>query len=86
MGIKKPFVSEIAKDTYAINEFGLTAMYLIIGEEKALLLDTGCGVCDLKELVSELTDKPVMVALTHGHRDHAGGFGACDEIWLGEED
>ena len=48
MGIKKPFVSEIAKDTYAINEFGLTAMYLIIGEEKALLLDTGCGVCDLK--------------------------------------
>ena len=86
MGIKKPFVSEIAKDTYAINEFGLTAMYLIIGEEKALLLDTGCGVCDLKELVSELTDKPVMVALTHGHLDHAGGIGAFDEIWLGEED
>ena len=30
MGIREPFVSEIAPDTYAINEFGLAAMYLAV--------------------------------------------------------
>ena len=86
MGIKTPFVSEIAKDTYAINEFGLSAMYLIIGEEKALLLDAGCGVCDLAGLVSSLTDKPVMLALTHAHGDHIGGAGAFDNVYVGKGD
>lgn len=86
MGIKKPFVSEIAKNTYAINEFGLAAMYLLVGEKSALLLDTGCGACDLKSLIAELTDKPYQVALTHGHLDHVGGAGAFDEILLGEGD
>ena len=86
MSMKATFVSEIAKDTFAINEYGLAAMYLIVGSEKALLLDTGCGVCDLKGLVTDLTDKPVMCALTHGHLDHAGGIGAFDEIWLHEAD
>ena len=82
MAMKIPPVSEIAKDTYVINEFGLTAMYLLVGSEKALLLDTGCGLTDLKTLVTQLTDKPVMVALTHGHLDHVGGIGQFEEIYL----
>ncbi|MDE6995669.1 MAG: MBL fold metallo-hydrolase [Lachnospiraceae bacterium] len=86
MGIKTPYVSEIAKNTYAINEFGLTAMYLLVGDESALLIDTGCGACDLKGLVARLTDKSYRVVLTHGHLDHAGGIGAFDEVYLGEGD
>ena len=54
MSMKKPFVSEIAPKTYVINEYGLTAMYLCVGSERALLIDTGCGVCELKEVVAEL--------------------------------
>lgn len=86
MGMKHPFITEIAKNTYAINEFGLTAMYLLVGDESALLIDTGCGVCDLKGLVTSLTDKSYQVVLTHGHLDHAGGIGAFDEVYLGEGD
>lgn len=86
MGIKTPYISEIAKNTYAINEYGLAAMYLLIGEERALLLDTGCGVCDLKAVVAGLTDKPYEVVLTHGHLDHAGGAGVFDRIHLGKGD
>lgn len=86
MGIKQPIVTEIAKNTYAINEFGLTAMYLLVGDTSALLIDTGCGACDLAGIVASLTDKPYKVWLTHGHLDHAGGIGAFDEIWLGQED
>ena len=84
--MKKPFVLEIAKNTYTINEFGLVAMYLLVGEESALLIDTGCGACDLKGLVAELTDKPYQVVLTHGHLDHSGGVEALEEIFLGEGD
>lgn len=86
MGIKTPFVSEIAKDTYAINEYGLAAMYLLVGEERALLIDTGCGICDLKGTVARLTSKPYDIVLTHGHLDHAGGIGIFNEIYLGEAD
>ena len=34
-------VCEIARDTYVINEAGMAAMFLVIGEERALLIDTG---------------------------------------------
>ena len=67
MGMKEPFVSEIAPDTFAINEYGLDAIYLLVGSERALVIDTGSGAFDLKGLVESLTDKPYDVVLTHGH-------------------
>ena len=56
--IKEPMVMEIAKNTYAINEFGLSACYFLVGEERALLIDTACGLSDLKGIAASLTDKP----------------------------
>lgn len=50
--------------------------FLIEGTERALLIDTGFGLGDLKGLVEELLDgKPYDVANTHGHFDHA--YGNC---------
>lgn len=50
-------------------------MTLLVGKEKALLVDTGYGFDALPEAVKEITDLPVTVVLTHGHHDHA--CGAC---------
>lgn len=53
--------------------------YLVVGEEKALLIDTGFGMGSLKAVVDKLTDKPIILVNTHGHPDHGGGnyeFGA----------
>lgn len=86
MGIKTPYISEIAPDTYAINEFGLAAMYLLVGKTEAMLIDTSCGVCDLDAEVRKLTNKPYRVMLTHGHMDHVGGMGAFERVWLNEHD
>src|SRR5690242_15254091 len=47
--------------------------YLIEGQERAVLLDTGMGVGDLKTLVRSLTDRPVTVVQSHAHFDHIGG-------------
>ena len=59
--------------------------YLLIGDEKALLLDAGYEWDgDLRAVVEEITDLPVMVVLTHGHLDHAGQIYWWDECWCGE--
>ena len=57
-----------------------TAMYLVEGTEKAVLVDTGVGVGDLKEVVDGLTGKPLTVLLTHGHVDHALGAKGFDDV------
>ena len=50
-------------------------MYLLAGEKKAVLIDTGYGTIPLDEIVSSLTSLPVVVLCTHGHFDHIGGIG-----------
>ena len=50
-------------------------MFLFVGTERALLIDTGTCLFDIPATLGQLTDKPVDVALTHGHVDHAGGIG-----------
>lgn len=61
-------------------------MYLIIGKEKAALIDTGCGVGDLRQEADKLTDKPVTVLLTHGHVDHAFGANGFPVIYMSDKD
>lgn len=62
------------------------AMYLVEGESKACLIDTGYGFQGLKAYVSALTDKPVFVLLTHGHVDHAFGIYEFDDVYMNELD
>lgn len=47
--------------------------YLILGNERALLVDTGMGIGSLKAAVEAITSLPVTVVNTHCHPDHAGG-------------
>lgn len=47
--------------------------YLVLGEERAALIDTGMGIGSLKKAVESVTDLPVVVINTHCHPDHAGG-------------
>lgn len=63
-----------------------TWMHLIEGKEKALLIDTGYGIGDLKGLAEQLTDKPLMVANTHFHGDHSAGNGQFAEVYCHEYD
>lgn len=86
MGIRMPIISEIAYRTWCIDEFGMDAMFLLEGDEKALLIDTGTGVFDLPSVIQSLTDKPLLITLTHGHVDHAGGMNQFEEIYLHEDD
>jgi glyoxylase-like metal-dependent hydrolase (beta-lactamase superfamily II) len=53
---------------------------LVIGQNKAALIDTGCGIGNLRRAVEEISDKPVMVINTHTHTDHLGSNHQFDEI------
>ena len=68
--------------------YGLTdeQMYLVEGSEKAALIDTGSGAGSLKAYVETLTDKPVIVLLTHGHVDHALGAPEFEEVYMNHDD
>ena len=59
---------------------------LVIGTEKALVLDTAYGIGNLKKEIREITDKPLVVVNSHGHMDHCGGNFQFDEIFIHEKD
>jgi glyoxylase-like metal-dependent hydrolase (beta-lactamase superfamily II) len=49
-------------------------LYLLLGTERALLLDTGTGHVTLRPLIeSLLSGQELIVAHTHAHGDHVGG-------------
>ena len=58
-------------------------IYLIAGEKKAVLLDTGFGWFDnLRKTCEQLCGLPVELYHTHVHGDHTGGDGEWEEAWL----
>ncbi|MCG3218260.1 MAG: MBL fold metallo-hydrolase [Candidatus Heimdallarchaeota archaeon] len=72
---------------YAIHEPGHSEeviSYLILGNEKALLIDTGMGIGNIKAVVEDITSLPVEVVLTHSHFDHTGGTKHFDKIAIHE--
>lgn len=82
-------VEEIDDNTYAISEYEHreeSHSYLLIGENFSLLIDTGLGVADIKNVVNTLTALPLIVATTHVHWDHVGGHKYFDNIAVYESE
>ena len=68
--------------------YGITGeqMYLVAGSSRAALIDTGSGAGSLRAYVETLTDKSVIVLLTHGHVDHAMGAPEFDTVYMNRKD
>lgn len=80
-------VEEIDPQTFAISEYKHwqeTNCYLLCGQERAILIDTGIGVSNIRKVVDDLTKLPVMVVTTHAHWDHIGGHQYFDHIAIHE--
>ncbi|MDR1252458.1 MAG: MBL fold metallo-hydrolase [Treponema sp.] len=93
MGISPYKISKIDSRTWIIEEkapmiplLAPCCIYLLEGNETALLIDTGMGMGDLRDLVSRLTKKPVSVVNTHGHVDHVGRNYQFDTVSIHKDD
>lgn len=87
--LKKAEVSKINDDTYCFTESFMGAdvyMYLLIGREKALLIDTAYGFTDIKAAVEEITSLPLTVVNTHAHLDHIHGNHFFDKVLIPQKD
>lgn len=73
-----------ARDVFAIYEphqAEETIGYLIVGQKRALLFDTGMGISNVKKLTAELTKLPIIVLNSHTHDDHVGGNWEFDTVY-----
>lgn len=56
--------------------------YLVVGSERALLVDTMIGCGDLLGTVRSITTLPLTAGITHAHYDHIGGCPAVSEVLI----
>jgi glyoxylase-like metal-dependent hydrolase (beta-lactamase superfamily II) len=78
-------VYRLTDGTYAIyepNQFEEAISYLVLGEERGIIIDTGTGIGNIRDVVESLTDLPVSVVLTHEHYDHVAGAYRWDDILM----
>ncbi|MGX1668011.1 MBL fold metallo-hydrolase [Streptomyces sp. NPDC055400] len=66
-------VRETGPGTFLIAEPGHVNSYLVVGDDLALLYDTGMGIGDIGREVRALTSLPLLVVNSHHHYDHRGG-------------
>jgi glyoxylase-like metal-dependent hydrolase (beta-lactamase superfamily II) len=65
---------------YEPHQYQEVICYLVLGQRRALLIDTGMGIGKVREITSRLTALPVTVVNTHTHRDHIGGNAEFEQI------
>lgn len=75
-------VIEVSENVYQIYEPGGVGSSLIVGRRQALLIDTGYGFGNIRQVVESITDLPLRVVNTHGHTDHTGGNRYFERVWM----
>ncbi|HEX3824823.1 MAG TPA: MBL fold metallo-hydrolase [Mycobacteriales bacterium] len=78
-------VQRLREGVYLIGEPMHVNSYLIVGSERAILLDTGMGISDIRSAVDQITPLPVLVVNSHYHFDHVGGNHLFDDIAIHEQ-
>lgn len=82
-------IRKIDEVTFSIGEYGhweKVHSFLLIGNERAALIDSGIGIGNISTVVSALTDLPVLVITTHCHWDHIGGHNYYSDIAVHQAD
>lgn len=60
--------------------------YLVVGPEKAMLIDNGFGIGNIRALAEEISGKEVIMANTHASYDHSYGNFWFDRAYVQEFD
>jgi hydroxyacylglutathione hydrolase len=80
-------VQEIAPGLHAIGEprfHQVNWNYLLVGEDRALMFDTGPGVRDITPVIAAITSLPVIALPSHLHFDHTGNLHRFPDIAMAD--
>lgn len=69
MDPQKTTVKKISSGVWAFEQ-EIVRCFLIVGQARAMLLDTGAEPCDLLKSIRGITQLPLVVLHTHGDGDH----------------
>ena len=83
MGIN---LKQVRNNIYLMDESGDSTGYIIVGNNKACVIDTMIGRDNVYEVVRGVTDKPIILVNTHGHPDHIYGNVYFDKAYMNEAD
>ena len=86
MADRELFIREVRPGIFLMDEAHEATGYLVVGKEKACVIDTMNGYNDLYAAVRRLTDKPLTVVNTHGHPDHIFGNVFFREAYMNPAD
>lgn len=76
---------KLFSDTIVIHYGEALDTFLLLGDEKALLIDTAYGRGNFPNIVDELLEwRELLVVNTHGHYDHTGGNPFFPRVYMHE--
>ena len=82
-------IDQVDTDMYIISEYRHweeTHCYLLNGSVSSLLIDTGLGICNIRDAVMKLTNKPIIAVATHIHWDHIGGHAHFPDFYAHKDE
>lgn len=81
----KQQIVKIDDNTYSIED-DFVRCFLLLGSDKALLIDSGVAMPNAKEICQTITDLPVELLNTHADGDHISGNDSFDFAYLGAKE
>ncbi len=83
---KELYIKQLRPFLYLMDEAHEATGYIVVGDDKACVIDTMNGYNDLQKVVRDITDKPIVVVNTHGHPDHIFGNVYFNEAYMNPKD
>ena len=74
-------IIEINHSSWRIEDSGVR-FFLLVGTERALLVDSGRNVCNARDIAATLTKLPISLLNTHADGDHIASNGQFESFYM----
>ena len=74
-------IIKMSENSWRIEDEGVR-FFLLAGDEKALLIDSGMRIRNAKEIAQQLVSLPIELLNTHGDMDHVGSNGEFEKFYM----
>ena len=80
-------ITKIAPHAFHILDVGQASFYIVEGKSLAAVIDTGITVGgSIRPIVEKLTDKPLVLVITHAHVDHFYHMDEFETVYMCHEE